>query len=159
MSAQTTLSDQFQFYFNIAMKYSDSTIAIILVILLFLDTILIQHSPNSFIFIYPLLLVIFAFDVCFKNPILSSSLQLNRIFNSTSKTMVENFFKALSYMIILGLIILMPPEVPLTFLIPNFASIDYYFLLTVFLITGLYYSLFNVFKLVFTRKKESIDEF
>ena len=159
MIAQTTLSYQFQFYFNIAMKYSDSTIAIILVILLFLDTILIQHSPNSFIFIYPLLLVIFAFDVCFKNPILSSSLQLNRIFNSTSKTMVENFFKALSYMIILGLIILMPPEVPLTFLIPNFASIDYYFLLTVFLITGLYYSLFNVFKLVFTRKKESIDEF
>ena len=159
MSSQTTLSDQFQYYFNMAMKYYYSTIAIIVLILLLLDTLLLQHSPNSFIFIYPFLLVIFIFDISFKNPKLSSFLKLNSIFNSTSKIMLENIFKVVSYMIILGLIILMPPEVPLTFLIPNFASIDYYFLLTVFLITGLYYSLFNVLKLIFTRKKQSIEEF
>lgn len=159
MSTTPTLSDQFQYYFNIAMKYSDSTIAIIVLFLLLLDTLLIQYSPNAFIYIYPLLLVIFIFDICFKNPILSSFLKINSMFNPISKIMVENFFKALSYMVILGLIILMPPEVPLTFLIPNLASIDYYFLLTVCLFTGLYYSVFNVVKLIIIRKKESTNEF
>lgn len=138
-----------------AIDYYDTTIAIVVMILLFIDTLRVNALQQSFLSIMLFLIIIIIVDIGFNVPFVSNIIQLPKIFNTLSRLLLDKFLKSLLYMIILIQLIITPPEVPISFLISNFASIDYYFLLTAPIITGLYFALFNILKISFAKKPET----
>ena len=135
---------------NYMLKFYDSTIAVAVFLLLTLDSIMINRTPQGFLTLYILLAFIVLVDVIIFNlELISKILRLNSIIQKESKKILEKFLKSIFYLLILAQIIISPPEVPIKFILNNFASIDFYFLLTILLITGLYFSLLAVLKSIF----------
>lgn len=155
-------NDMIEVIINKALKYYDLTITILVVLVLLLDSFFINTLQQSFILIIGLLAILCVVTIIFDIDKISSVLQIKRIFNQRSKFTISNFFKALIYIVIIVEIIIVPPEVPTSFIIPNFilplASIDFYFILTVLLLTGLYFSIFNVLKMIFYRERQTIQQ-
>ena len=137
---------------KILIKFYDGSIAISVMLLLFLDSIFIKSFPQAFLGLMVLLVFILVIDILFNFDSLLLIIPFSNRLNMTSKKIIEKFLKSIFYIIIIVNIIIFPPEVPLTFILPRVASIDYYFLLTSLLITGLYFSLFTVLKITFIPK-------
>ena len=152
MATPTSEYETLEKILKIFIKYHDGTIAISVMLLLFLDSILINSFPQAFLVLDLFLVFILVIDILFNLDSVLKIVPFNNRLNTTSKKVIEKFLKAIFYIIILLNIIISPPEVPLTFVLPQLASIDYYFLLTSLLITGLYFSLFTFLKIIFLRK-------
>ena len=158
MASTNTNTDQFsaliEAFIRISIKYYDISISIIVILLLILDSFLINALPESFFNLVLYLVVIIIIAVIFDFPVVSTIFLINKFFNQQSKFIIKNFLKSIVYIFLLLQIIIRPPEVPLTFIIPNFASIDFYFFLLIFIITGLYFSVYNVVKVIFIKAED-----
>ena len=88
-------------------------------------------------------------DLGFNSQILPFLLRLSSLMNDRAKKTLEKFIKAVAYLLILVQVFINPIPVPPTFFIPNLASIDFYFFLLVFLLTGLYFSIIQVLEVIF----------
>lgn len=141
--------------FKEAIHYYDSTIAIIIIVLLMLDSILINEVQQPSLLIEFFAVLILIVDIGFNVSPFSKLILVKYIFNSISRLILEKFLKAILYLLILLQVIITPPDVPITFLIPSFASIDFYILLTTPIITGLYFALFNILKISFAKKNNT----
>ena len=152
MAAPTPEYETLEKFLKMIIKFYDGTIAISVILLLFLDSILIKSFPQAFLGLIMLLFFILVIDILFNFDSLLLIIPFSNRLNVISKKIIEKFLKAIFYIIIIVNVIIFPPEVPLTFILPRVASIDYYFLLTSLLITGLYFSLFTVLKIIFIPK-------
>ena len=136
---------------KMALKFYDSTLSILLILMLFLDLFLtsINYLNEDVIFFIPALLII-CIDILFKYEPIANFTFLNKIMNKNSKLVVEKFIKGILYLLLLYFIITSPPGVPPSFILP-IASIDFYFVLAVLIITGLYYSIYPILQLLWKK--------
>lgn len=153
----STTNENVELVLRFALKFYDSTIAILLFLLLFLDTLLANSPIESNFYIYVLLGIILFIDLGFNTQIVPFLLRLNSLMNATAKKTLEKFIKAVAYLLILVQVFISPIPVPLTFLVPNVASIDFYFFLLVLLLTGLYFSTLQVFLVMFKPERRSAN--
>lgn len=136
------------------LKYYDLSISVCILVLLFLNLVM-----TSFYFLYEVLniailsVLIIIIDLIFNFELLIKISSLRKIMSNKSRYILEKFIKGLLYLIILTIMITAPPGVPTTFFLPV-ASIDYYFLLLVLILTGLYYSIYPVLKTIFEKNLE-----
>ncbi len=160
MSNTSTNPDRFseliELFVTKAVKYYDITISILALILLLIDSFLINSLPDSFLNLVIFIGIIIVISLIFDVNLISTIFLMNKFFNHHTKFLIGNFLKSIVYILILIQIIIKPLEVPLTFIIPSFASIDFYFLLLICLLTGLYFSVYNVIKQIFV-KNEMMD--
>lgn len=147
--ASPTSNELLEIILKLILTFYDATISLGILFLLMVDLFLTGEDLGSYLILLVILAVIFITDLGFKSKILPFLLKLNSLLSNTGKKVVESFIKSIAYLLLLIQIIVTPPSVPPNFLLANFASIDFYFLLLVLILSGLYLSMIPVIKLIF----------